>query len=216
MLFRSQAGGLPAPTSAPTLGETSDQTGVALQSETYYVVITFTGANGESAAGPEGVQAITGSSQPGANGTTDKLLTVAAPGSPPSGATGWKVYVGLSSGDEQLQASFTGFSAGWTQTGPLAQGAPPPSMGTAGYFTQGVITFTSGALNGVSQVITDYQIVSGYGVITTAPPLPSAPVSGVSITCVPDCDKTQARCASYGNLIHFAGNPYVPLPEMAI
>jgi hypothetical protein len=215
----TQAGGLAAPTAAPVLAETGDQTGVALASQTYYVVITFTGANGESGPGPEGAWGITGSAQEGANGTTDKLLTVAAPGSPGS-ATGWKVYVGLTSGNEQLQASFTGFGTGWQQTGPLAQGAPPPSMGTAGYFTLGVIKFTGDvtpALAGVTQVITDYQIVSGNGVITTAPPLPSVPAAGDSFTVWPDCGKTMAECdQKYGNLIHFAGQPWLPLPEMSI
>ena len=216
----TQAGGLPAPTAAPTLGETSDQTGVALASQTYYVVITLTGANGESAPGPESSRPITGSTQSGANGTTDKLLTVAAPSSA-GGATGWRVYVGLSSGNEQLQASFTGFSAGWTQTGPLAQGSPPPGLGTAGYFALGVIKFNDvahggGANAGLSLVVTDYQVVGGYGVITVMPPLPSAPAAGDAFVITPDCDKTQARCNAYANIAHYTGCDYVPLPEQSI
>jgi hypothetical protein len=216
----TQAGGLPAPTAEPALGETSDQTGVALASQTYYVVITLIGPNGESAPGPEASKSITGSSQSGANGTTDKLLTIAAPSSV-SGATGWNVYVGLSSGNEQLQASFTGFSAGWTQTGPLAQGSPPPGLGTAGYFALGVIKFNDvthegGANAGLSSVITDYQVVGGYGVITVMPPLPSAPAAGDAFTVVPDCDKTQARCNAYSNIAHYTGCDYVPLPEQSV
>ena len=216
----TQAGGLAAPTVVPTLGETSHQTGVALASQTYYAVITFTGPNGESSPGPEASLPITGSSQEGANGTTDKFLTVAAPSSHPAGATGWNVYVGVSSGNEQLQATFTGFSTGWTQIGALAQGSPPPGLGTAGYFALGVIKFDAapagGANAGLFSVITDYQVVGGYGVITVMPPLPSAPAAGDSFVVTPDCDKTQARCSAYGNISRYTGTDYVPLPEQGM
>jgi hypothetical protein len=213
----TQAGGLPAPTAAPVLSDSGDQTDVNLSSQTYFVRITFTGADGESGPGPENSYSVTGSANPNAHGTTDKLLIVAAPGSPPAGATGWNVYVGLASGQEQLQQSFVGFGTNWQQIGALAQGAPPPSLGTAGYFSQGVITFTSGALAGQSQVITDYQLVGGLGVITTSPPLSSTPAPGDTFVAVPDCGKTMAECdLKYNNLVHFGGEPFIPSPETSV
>ena len=226
----TQTGGIPAPTSGQFgvthLGETTDQTGVAIASQTYYVVVTFTGPNGESSPSPEASLPITGSSQKGANGTTDKFLTVTPPSSPPSGATGWKVYVGLSAGNEQsllMGSAGSDFSTPWQQTGSLLGngGSPPPGLGTAGYFALGVIKFNDvvhggGANAGLSSVITDYQVVGGYGVITVMPPLPSAPAAGDAFTVVPDCDKTQARCNAYSNIAHYTGCDYVPLPEQSV
>jgi hypothetical protein len=210
---------IPAPTAAPALSATGDNLDINIASQTYYVVVTFTGPNGESAASSEASLAVTGSTQTGANGTTDKLLIVSAPPSPPSSATGWNVYVATGSGDEQLQASFTGFSgssAHWTQIGSLAQGAPAPSLGTLGYFSQGIISFTSGANAGLSQVVQSYALVGGLGVVTTAPPLPSTPAAGDTFTIVPDCDKSIARCSAYGNLAHCKGFPFIPAPEQSV
>jgi hypothetical protein len=107
----------------------------------------------------------------------------------------------------------------WQQTGPLAQGAPPPTVATAGYFAQGVITFLGNvtpSLANVSQTVTGYQLVGGYGVITTSPPLPAAPSAGDMFSVVPDCGKTLTECVyKYNNASFFGGFPFVPLPEMA-
>ena len=211
----TQIGGVTAPTSAPTLDQTSDQTDVNLAAQTYFVIVTFTGVGGESGPSPESSIAITGSSQSGANGTTDKLLIVEPPSSPPAGATGWNVYVATASGDEQLQASIVGFSTNWQQTGGLFQGSPPPLIGTAGFFANGYITFTSGVNNKLSSMVSAYTLVDGLGVITVTPPLPSAPSAGDLFSVVPDCSKTMAQCTQYGNLIHYTGFPFVPLPEQA-
>ena len=101
---------------------------------------------------------------PGANGTTDKLLIVNSP-TGPAGST-WNVYVGLASGQWQQQAALIPLGTPWQQDGgSLAQGPPPPFQGTSGYFSQGVIKFTSGgALSGIAQQITDYSFVGGSGV----------------------------------------------------
>ena len=217
----SQVGGLSAP-SAPMLTETASSDGVNLPSQTYYVVTTFVGANGESGPSPESSLGITGSDMVGANGTTDKLLVVAAPSTHPSDATGWNVYVGLASGNWQLQNSTPltfGSGITWEENGGglSRNGIPPPSKGTNGYFSGGVITFVTGALAGLSQQVTDYGFSGGHGVVTTSPPLPSAPASGDTFTIVPDCDQTITMCSNrYSNLIHFSGQPWIPLPEQSV
>lgn len=195
----------------------TSQQGVNLPASTYYVVVTFTGPGGESAASPELAVSVTGG---GTNGTTNSLLKVNAPSSHPANATGWNIYVGLSPGNEQLQASFNGFTgpnASWQQVWPLGMGAPPPEIATQGYFAAGSITFTSGANSGITRSITAYSNPGSGGVVTIAPPLPTAPAAGDTFTIVPDCDNTMAMCQyRYNNLIHFAGQPFLPAPEMSV
>jgi uncharacterized phage protein (TIGR02218 family) len=81
-----------------------------------------------------------------------------------------------------------------------------------GYFDLGVITFTSGANNGLSRTIKSFLHTSG--VVTMIYPLPSVPTAGDTFSIVPGCDKLQATCASkFSNTIHFRGYPYIPNPE---
>jgi hypothetical protein len=211
-------GVIPAPAATPSYAIIGGNVDVNLPDENYYVMLTFTGANGESLPSPELTVFVGGG---GVNGTTNKLLKVLAPGSPPSGASGWNIYVGLGSGQEQLQASFTGFTSGsayWLQSGLLFEnGAPPPVTPSQGYYAQGTITFTSGANNGQQQTITAYDLVGGLGQITICPPLLTPPSAGDTFTVVADCDHTIAVCQfRYNNLIHFAGAPWIPLPEQSI
>ena len=109
--------GLSAP-GTPTLGEVSGPGGTNLPATTYYVVVTYVGGTGESAASAESSHRII---------TTNNILTVASP-SAASGVTGYNVYVGTYSGGEQLQ-TVTPLSIGtnWTEnnTG-LAPGRPSP------------------------------------------------------------------------------------------
>lgn len=81
-----------------------------------------------------------------------------------------------------------------------------------GWASLGTVTFTSGALNGKSYGIQSQTA----GALTMTVPLPVAPVSGDAITLYPGCDKTQATCQTkFSNLQHYAGEPYVPVPETA-
>jgi len=81
-----------------------------------------------------------------------------------------------------------------------------------GWASLGTLTFTSGALNGKSYGI---QKQVG-GALSMMVPLPSAPALGDTIQIYPGCDKTQATCKTkFNNLAHFAGFPYVPVPETA-
>jgi hypothetical protein len=80
------------------------------------------------------------------------------------------------------------------------------------YHDLGVITFTSGANNGLSRTVRSFAHTSG--VVTLLLPLPSAPTAGDTFTILPGCDKQQATCSTkFSNLAHFRGFPYVPVPE---
>lgn len=80
------------------------------------------------------------------------------------------------------------------------------------YFALGVLTFTSGALNGVGRTVKSSTNSSGR--VTFMQPLPVAPAVGDTFTVLPGCDKKQATCSGkFSNLAHFRGYPYVPTPE---
>ena len=85
--------------SAPTNGTLTSTVAGALAATTYYVKSTWVTATGETAVGNETSVAV----------LINKVLNVAAPGSAPTGATGWNVYVsntaGGGSGQETLQNS---------------------------------------------------------------------------------------------------------------
>jgi uncharacterized phage protein (TIGR02218 family) len=81
-----------------------------------------------------------------------------------------------------------------------------------GYYELGVITFTSGANNGLKRTVKTY----GAGAVEVVPALPVAPGIGDTFTIYPGCDKQQATCSTkFANLTHFRGFPYVPVPETA-
>ena len=79
-----------------------------------------------------------------------------------------------------------------------------------GYFDTGTITFTSGALAGVTRTIKSYTV----GIITLSLQLPSVPSIGDTFTAYAGCDKSQSTCNSkFSNVLQFRGFPYIPVPE---
>lgn len=82
-----------------------------------------------------------------------------------------------------------------------------------GYFTQGVITMTSGRNNGLSAFV---QLHAGGNLTLSKPFLfPVAPSDTFKV--VAGCDHTMATCNSkFGNLINFAGQPFIPNKEQAV
>ncbi|SRR5579871_818750 len=81
-----------------------------------------------------------------------------------------------------------------------------------GYFALGVLTFTSGANNGLSYAVQAYAHASG--TVTTVKPFQSAPAPGDTFTILPGCDKQQATCsAKFSNTAHYRGYRFVPTPE---
>jgi uncharacterized phage protein (TIGR02218 family) len=108
------------------------------------------------------------------------------------------------------KSSFAGtyaITAGSTTTALQTNYAQP--NGTA---SLGTLIFTSGALAGKSYSIR--QQTGGVFLLTVPVPIP--PAAGDTITVYPGCDKQQATCQTkFANLQHFAGFPYVPVPETA-
>src|SRR6185312_8346918 len=110
--------GEPTPIVAPTVS-TNTSSGT-LAAGTYYVKFTYYDGSGESAPSVEKVIIL--SSQ----GT---LLTT-PPVRQPASATGWKVYIGTSSGAETLQSTQVGFTSTYQQSSSLAAGSALPSSHT--------------------------------------------------------------------------------------
>lgn len=108
--------GLPNPAVPPVVHAIAG-TG-SLPAGTYFIEITYQGDGGESLASAESVAAL------GAAGE----IEVDPPVVQPSGATGYRIYIGAASGTETLQAS-SGFVS-FVQATPLSTGAAPPANNT--------------------------------------------------------------------------------------
>jgi hypothetical protein len=109
----------------PTNGALSATAGGALGAVTYFVRSTFVNATGETLGATETSLAV------GAN----NVLNVAPPPAPPSGATGWNVYVSTGAGTETKQNGGVPISlaAAWVEpTTGLVAGAALPGANTTG------------------------------------------------------------------------------------
>lgn len=114
-----------------------------------------------------------------------------------------------------------GLSAATYQVGGATTGTPGVSAFNSnltnanGYFDQGRITFTSGPNNGVTRMVKSYLNASG--AIQLVSPLPVAPAAGNTFNVWPGCDLSMGAggCTKFSNLIHFRGEPFVPVPETA-
>jgi hypothetical protein len=81
-----------------------------------------------------------------------------------------------------------------------------------GYFSLGVLQFTSGDLEGT---IAGIQTHAG-SAFTLTPPLLSAPAPGDTFRAWPGCDRALSTCTNkYNNQARFRGFPWVPVPETA-
>jgi hypothetical protein len=199
----TQPGPTSSPVSAPTLSSSSAPN-TNILATTYYVEVTYVTALGETTASPESFLSI----------AARNVLVVHSPPSG-SGITGYNVYVGLQSGAEWKQnGAPISIGTNWTMPGNGAlQGIPAPELNSSGYFTLGVVTFTSGVLNGLSYAIQDYTA----GVLTLVVGALAAPSAGDTFTIIPGCDKQLATCQyKFSNLIHFGGTPFIPQPESVI
>lgn len=82
-----------------------------------------------------------------------------------------------------------------------------------GYFTQGVITFTSGRNTGLAGFV--QQHIGGQLRLTKPFLFPVAP--GDTFNVIAGCDHTITACQQkFNNLINFSGTPYIPNTETAI
>lgn len=84
----------------------------------------------------------------------------------------------------------------------------------AGYFNQGVITFTGGNNAGIQGTV---NVHGAGGVFTMRFPFPNTIQVGDAFSVYPGCDLQQATCLNkFNNLAHFAGQPYIPVPETIV
>lgn len=80
----------------------------------------------------------------------------------------------------------------------------------SGYFSLGVLRFTSGANAGIQRTVLQHSGDTLY----FPRAFPFTVVSSDTFTLVPGCDKSQATCDNtFGNKARFRGMPYVPVPE---
>ncbi len=90
-------------------------------------------------------------------------------------------------------------------------------------FDRGILTFTSGVLNGASFTVQSSAHASTLVTVQTILPFPTAPSNGDGISLLLGCDKSFAMCgsskfftapATHGsNTAHYRGAPFVPNPE---
>lgn len=84
-------------------------------------------------------------------------------------------------------------------------------------YSQGTVTFLTGANAGVMINIKKGYAVSGSGAIELSYPLPNLPNAGDTFRAYQGCDHTKATCLSkFGNLVNFRGFPYIPPPTTAL
>jgi uncharacterized phage protein (TIGR02218 family) len=135
-------------------------------------------------------------------------------------ASAWTVLLNVNMGPDVFQAGClnTHYDAdcGLTPTevvGTVGAGATVLGFNTSltqadGYFSQGVITFTSGANAGLKRAVSTY--LAAGGAVSVAYPLPYPPAAGDSFTAVRGCQLTMADCSAQGNLTRFRGQPFTP------
>ena len=109
--------------------------------------------------------------------------------------------------------------ADFTATGAINGTSTVLSLATnviaaATYYSQGTITFTSGANNGQVRSIKSSDSGGGVDLILA---LPYVPATGDTFSITAGCDYTSATCLDrFNNLIHFGGEEFVPVPEVAV
>lgn len=82
-------------------------------------------------------------------------------------------------------------------------------------YTDGTIEGKSGPNKGLTRAVAEANAGSP-GTIALAVPFPYAVAAGDTFTLLPGCDHTIATCnATFGNIAHFGGFPYIPPPESA-
>lgn len=136
------------------------------------------------------------------------LLNVNSPPNLFQTGCNWTVY------DPNCGLSAAAYTSTSTVAGPTTRTTFGSSLSQAnGYFEQGRVTFTSGALLGTIATVKTYLAT---GALTLVSPLPVAPTAGDTFSIVPGCDLTKPTCGTkFNNLARHRGFPYIPVPEMA-
>jgi len=85
---------------------------------------------------------------------------------------------------------------------------------TAGWFTRGLVTFTSGANAGRSHEVKRHTLAATEATIELWQPMASAISAGDTFTVTAGCDKQLATCkARFANAANFRGFPHMPGPD---
>lgn len=86
-----------------------------------------------------------------------------------------------------------------------------------GYYNEGGVEFTGGALAGITAPVRRSWDVSGNTKIEFLMPLAALPSYGDTVLVYPGCDKTPATCESkFSNYLHNRATPFVPLKETIV
>lgn len=136
-------------------GALTPTAGGTLAATTYYVRSTWTTPVGETIAAPVTSLAV----------AVNNVLNVAAPGSPPAGATGWNVYVSTATGTQTKQnSSPIALGTAWVEptTGLIAGAALPTTQTTAATVMVTLSILKTGTTMGdnTHQVINRYSLAA--------------------------------------------------------
>ncbi len=94
----------------------------------------------------------------------------------------------------------------------IALASPAPAR----FLELGACRFTSGANSGIGRTVQVQQLSGTLVVLLFSRPFPFSVQPGDAVTVSAGCDKTPGTCdGRFGNLLHFRGQPYVPVPETA-
>ena len=112
-------------------------------------------------------------------------------------------------GDARCEVNLAAYTFTGTVTSVTAAYAFGDTASTqaAGYFSYGLLTFTSGENAGLSMEVREYSV----GHFTLFLPMPHTIAVGDSYTVVAGCDKNFDTCiARFSNALNFRGEPHVP------
>jgi uncharacterized phage protein (TIGR02218 family) len=85
------------------------------------------------------------------------------------------------------------------------------------YLALGVVKCSVGANAGVSRTIKRHTVSGSDSVIEVIQPWPNPVSIGDTFQLVPGCDKQNTTCnTKFSNIVHFAAEPFVPLPDSIV
>lgn len=125
---------------------------------------------------------------------------------------------------EVFDAGCTLSAVGFTVAGAVSGGVTANGINTGltqadDYWQRGILSWTSGVLNGSKYVVQSYKNASGK--ITSIIPWAKAPSAADTFSIRPNCLKTRAACGNtnvalgpaFNNAAHYPGADFVPQPE---
>lgn len=89
----------------------------------------------------------------------------------------------------------------------------PIVPGGSGTFVLGKLTMTSGLNATFSRTVKQWSSAGGFDLLN---PFPFDVVAGDTFQAFPGCDKTQATCNAFANILNYGGEPFIPAAETAM